>query len=149
MRFLLAGILALLPLNTQATSSVCMNIAKPGSCAETDLFNAELHVAPYGLADDLRLSDNPYSPASLTNFETLIGPYLYVQGREGIVLYDPLSSPTADVRNGELNRMGPLDNRKATGHSSTPSFSQIPTAPADWFRDTHSHSGGRDRGKSF
>jgi len=149
MRFLLAGILGLLPLNTQAASFDCANIVAPGSCAATDLSEEEPYVATHGLSDEVRPSGNPYSPASPTNFETLIGPYLYVQGREGIVLYDPRSSPTSDVRNGELNRMGPVDNRTATGHASTQRFSGMPTAPSDWLRDTPSHAVGRARGKSF
>ena len=149
MRFLLAGILALLLLNTQAASSDCTNIVEPDSCTTTDLSDAERQVAPHSLADELRLSGNPYSPASPTNFEPFTGPYLYVQGREGIVLHDPLSSPTADMRNVELDKMGLVDNRKATGHSSLQKFSQMPAAPADWFRDTHSHAVGRARGKAF
>ncbi len=149
MRFLLAGILGLLPLTAQAASFGCTNVVGPGSYAATDLSDEAPYVSPHGLSDEVRPSGNPYSPASPTNFETLSGPYLYVQGREGIVLYNPLSSPTADVRNRELSRMGPVDNHKATGHSSIQSFSGMPAAPADWLRDTHSHSVGRDFGKSF
>ncbi len=149
MRFLLAVILGLLPLNTQAASFDRTNILEPGSCAATDLSGEESYVAPHGLSDEVRRSWNPYRPASPTNFETLIGPYLSVQGREGVVLYSPLSSPTSDVRNGELSKMAPVDNRKATGHSSTQSFSGMPAAPADWLRDTHSHSVGRDFSKSL
>lgn len=106
MRFLLAGILALLPLNTQAASSDCMNIAEPGSCAEADLSNAELQVAPHSLADELRFSGNPYSPASPTNFEPFIGPYLSIQGQRSIILYDPRSPDTTTANDSGQDSFG-------------------------------------------
>jgi hypothetical protein len=106
MRFLLAGILAFLLLNTQAASSDCTNIVEPGSCAETDLSNAEPHVAPHSLADDLRLSGNPYSPASSTNFEPFIGPYLYIQGQRSIILYDPRSPDTTTANDSGQDSFG-------------------------------------------
>ncbi len=146
MRFLLAGIFTLLPLNTPSASFNCTNIVEPDSFAATDLSDAEPQVAPHGLPDSVHRSGNAYSPASLTTFETLIGPYpLYPKARG----YSPLSSPTSDVRNGELSRMGPVDNRKTTGHSSTQRFSDTPAAPDDWLRDTHSHCVDRNLGKSF
>ncbi len=149
MRFLLAGILGLLPLSTHTASPDCTNIVEPGSCAATDLCDAEAQVAPHTLPDWVRRSGDAYSPAPPTNFETLIGPYTYAQERDGIVLYSPLSLPTSDVCNCELSRMGPADNRKAPGHSSTQSFLGTPAAPADWFRDTHSHCVGRNFDKPF
>jgi hypothetical protein len=106
MRFLLAGILALLPLNTQAASSDCMNIAEPGSCAEADLSNAELQVDPHSLADDVSFSGNAYSPASPTNFEPFIGPYLSIQGQRSIILYDPRSPNTTTAKDSGQHSFG-------------------------------------------
>ena len=91
MRFFLAGILGLLPFTTHAESSDCPHIVEPDSAPATDCSIAESPVAPPSLEGEVWFSDNPYSPASPTNFEPFIGPYLFVQGREGIVLYIPLS----------------------------------------------------------
>ena len=74
MRILLAGILILLPLIAQAEPLDCLGV------------EIERCVDPSSLIE-LEVYQNPYSPASPTNFEALIGPYLYVQGRQGNVLY--------------------------------------------------------------
>ncbi|MGE0470130.1 MAG: hypothetical protein Nkreftii_001894 [Candidatus Nitrospira kreftii] len=87
MRFLLAGILGLLPLTIHAASPDCPHIVEPGSATATDRSTTESPVVSPSLEGEVRFSGNPYSPASPTNFEPLIGPYLYVQGQEGIVLY--------------------------------------------------------------
>lgn len=91
MRFLLAGILGLLPFTTHAASSDCPHIVEPGSATATDCSATESPVVSPSPEGEVWFSGNPYSPASPTNFELLIGPYLAVQGREGIVLYTPLS----------------------------------------------------------
>ncbi len=91
MRFFLAGILGLLPFTTHAASSDCPHLVEPGSATATDCSTTESPVAPPSLEGEVWFSGNPYDPASPTNFEPFIGPYLSVQGREGIVLYTPLS----------------------------------------------------------
>ena len=109
MRYLLAGILTLLPLAAQAESLVDTGADRAESPPLADLSDTTSRIS---LADVVGSSNNPYDPASPTNFETFIGPYLYVQGKTGVILYNPLSRGTADVTGG--GRRGLLDDRYPT-----------------------------------
>lgn len=127
MRFLLAGILGLLPLNTQAASYDSAHIGEPNSSAVTDPSDTRHPVEPPSLDDEVGLRVNPYSPLSPTNFEALGGPYLYVQGREGTILYDP-------------NLPNPTKVNDAAAVSSTESLSRIPLTTTGPHKDMY----GRD-----
>jgi hypothetical protein len=103
MRFLLAGILILLPHITHAESPNCTQVEASSSNRAADPSDAEHDAASHRFIE-FGLSLNPYRPASPTNFEVIIGPYLHVQGRQGIILYDTgsygaHSSLDADDRN--------------------------------------------------
>jgi hypothetical protein len=98
MRVLLAAILTFLPVVAQGKSFAGMGNDEPDSHLQTDLLPAD---QPGVLTDEFWLSGNPYSPASPTNFEAFLEPYLFVQGREGIMLYDPRSPSTFTVSDRE------------------------------------------------
>lgn len=84
-KLLLAGIFILLPHIAQAESLTCAHAEESSLAADPS--EAEHHANPHPFFE-LGLYPNPYSPASPTNFEALIGPYLYIQGQRDIVLYD-------------------------------------------------------------
>lgn len=137
MRLLLTGILAVFPLtihaellDTHRTSTSDPNFLADSADAwnEANPDNAIKELAPYG---------NPYAPASLTNFEALIGPYLYIQGRGNLILYDARSPSTYDVNHGKLDSLGSIDHRNSAGVSSTPSVSSIPAVTAGWYKETY------------
>lgn len=87
-KLLLAGIFILLPHIAQAESLTCAHAEESSLAADPS--EAEQYADPHGFIE-FGLSPNPYSPASPTNFEALIGPYLNVQGQRDIVLYDTRS----------------------------------------------------------
>ena len=76
MRFLLAGILVILPLATQAEPFAFMSAGHPDSQSVATSSDTEWSCdvsRPEGAGGSC---GNPYSPASPTNCEALIGPYL-------------------------------------------------------------------------
>ena len=95
-KLLLAGILILLPHIAQAESLTCAHAEESEPSLAADPFEAEHHADPHPFFEP-GLYPNPYSPASPTNFEALIGPYLYVQGQRDRVLYDARSNNLLDV----------------------------------------------------
>ena len=103
MRFLLAGIVALLPLNTHAESPGCAQAEESELSRAADPSNAEHHADPQSVIE-FGLNPNPYHPASPTNFEALLEPNLFVQGQQGLVLYDARSHNPVAVYDSEPDR---------------------------------------------
>lgn len=95
-KLLLAGIFSLLPLNVHAEPPGCTQAKESESSRAADPSAAEHHADPQSVFE-FGLNPNPYHPASPTNFEALIGPYLYVQGQRDRVLYDARSNNLLDV----------------------------------------------------
>jgi hypothetical protein len=137
MRFLLAGILAILPLTAQAESPVSTNAVESDADSVAPPSDTEYHCHPHNPIDEVRFCGNLYSPASPTNFEALIGPYLYVQGRGDIILYDPHLPSMFNVNEEGLHSLGSVHNRDLAGLSSRRGFSQMPTASPAWSTVTH------------
>ena len=63
------------------------------------------------------LSENPYHPSSATHFEVLVSQYLFVQGEEGIMLYDSFFPSRFDVTH--QDPYSSLTNRYVPSFSST------------------------------
>gem|GEM_PF-6039580 len=128
MRFLLAGILILLPHITQAESPNCTQVEESPSNRATDHSDAEDDADSHRFIG-FGLSLNPYSPASPTNFEALIGPYLYVQGHQSIVLYDNGSHGThSSLGADDRSWTDPL----TTGYAPVRDFSSIARKTTRW-----------------
>ena len=95
MRLLLVGILAFLPLTAQAE-----NIDNPGANESDpgpvfDPFSVKNLSDPNSVISEFGLYDNPYNPASATNFEAITALSSYDQARQSTTLYNPdwLSNP--------------------------------------------------------
>lgn len=90
MRLLLACILALLPLIAQAEYPDNLSTKELNPSPETDPFGAQSpDDADSTLTEWRGPYGNPYSPASLTNFEALPAPSLYNPGDLNTNLYSP------------------------------------------------------------
>jgi hypothetical protein len=137
MRFLLAGILAILPLTAQAESSVSTNAVESDADSVATPSDTEYYCHPHNPIDEVRFCSNPYSPASPTNFEALIGPYLYVQGRGDVILYDPRFPSMFDFKEEGLHSLGSVHNRDLAGLPSGRGFPRMPAATPAWSTVTH------------
>jgi len=141
MRFLLAVIFTVFPLTIHAqlldvphSSSSTPNVRADSADAwnEADMDNAINELSPYG---------NPYAPASPTNFEALIRPYLDLQGQQGILLHDP---DMFDVNAGGSDSPGSISHRYKSNASSPRSLTHVPSATTSSFKDpygSHNHNG--------
>jgi hypothetical protein len=125
MRFLLAGILVILPSIAQAQSLDCANLDQVEPCLKADSTDAELHGDPHSPIE-LGPYPNPYSPTSPTNFEAFLEPYLFVQGREGIILYAPRFPSRFDVSDQE--RDGSFNHQHVNSRLSMEHFTLTPAA---------------------
>lgn len=123
MRVLFAAILTFLPVVAQGKSLADMGSDEPGVRLQMDRLLAD---EPGVLTDEFGLSSNPYSPASPTNFEACIGPYLYIQGQQGSTLYDPLAPPSLAVQNSGRDHVRAFNDRSIVSHSSTQPVSPYP-----------------------
>jgi hypothetical protein len=141
MRFLLAGILAILPLTAQAESLVFMNAGESDSESVTTLSDTQQYCNSHSPEDEVAFCRNPYSPASPTNFLALIGPYIYVQGQRDIILYDPHFPVMFEVREGGTGKLDFTNDRYEAGVPTTRDSWRIPATTPDWPPYTY---GGRN-----
>jgi hypothetical protein len=89
MRLLLVGILAFLPLTAQAENIDNLSANESDPSPVVDPFIAKTPDYPDRVINGLGLYDNPYSPASATNFEAIPASSRYDQGRLSTNLYNP------------------------------------------------------------
>lgn len=129
MRFLLAGILVILPSIAQTRSLNCANLDQAELCLEADSADAEHHGDLHSPIE-LGPYPNPYSPASPTNSEAFLEPYLFVQGRGGIILYAPHFPGRFDVSKQE--RDGSFNHHHADSRFSMEHFTWTPAASVRW-----------------
>ena len=142
MRFLLAGILAILPLATPAESFASMNAGESDSESVAPSSDSEQYCDVYRPEDAGGSCRNPYSPASPTNFEALIGPYLQVQGRRDVMLYDSrFLNGMIDMREGGTSKLGTANDQYEDSISPMRNIWRMPGATPGWSIHTY---GGRN-----
>ncbi len=134
MRFLLAGILAILPLTAQAESLVFMNAGESDSESVAPLSDTEQYCDSHSPEDEVAFCRNPYSPASPTNFEALIGPSIHVQGRRDVMLYDPRFPGMVGASEGGAGKLGFTNDRydDDIGVSTARNVWRMPAAASGW-----------------
>ena len=132
MRFLLAGILAILPLTAQAESLVFMNDGEPDSEPVATLSDTENYCTSQSPEDEGGFCRNPYSRGSSTNFETLIGPSIHVQSPWGVILYDPRFLGIFEVNEAGAGKPGFTTDRYEAGGSTAKKFGRMAAATAGW-----------------
>ena len=141
MRLLLAGILTILLLTTQTESLAFMGISESDSESAATLSDTEQHCNVPAPEDDLGFCRNPYSPASPTNFLTLIGPYVYVQGQRDVILHDPRFPGIFEVHEGGAGKLDFPNDRYEAGVPIASDSWRIPAATPGWPPYTY---GGRN-----
>jgi len=141
MRFLLAGILTILPLTAQTESFAFMDIGDSDSESAATRPDTEQYCHLLGLEDELGFCRNPYSPASSTNFLALIGPYISVQERRDTILYEPRFHGLFEVREGGAGKLDFTNDQSEAGVPTARDAWQIPAATLDWPPYTY---GGRN-----
>ncbi len=116
MRLQLACILVLLPLTVQAETlgDRSTNEIDPNSVVRSDTEHAD---NPDNVLNESSPYGNPYSPSSATNFEALVTPSQYDQGRLSANPHEPewLNDPFG--RYGSLYSPGSLSDRQGFGSS--------------------------------
>lgn len=132
MRFLLAGILAILPLTAQTESLAFMDTGESDSESAATRPDTEQYCHLLGLEDELGFCRNPYSPASPTNFLALIGPYRYVQEQRDIILYSPRFPGMFAVREGGAGTRDFTNDRYEAGLPTASDSWRIPAATPIW-----------------
>ena len=132
MRFLLAGILAILPLTAQAESLAFMNAGEPDSEPVATLSDTENYCTSQSAEDEGGFCRNPYSPALPTNFEALFGPSIHVQGPWGVILYDPRFLGIFEVNKATGGKPGFTTDRYDAGGSTAKNLGRMPAAIAGW-----------------
>lgn len=140
MRFLLTVIFPVFPLASHAellyvlhSSPSAPNVRADSADAwnEADMDDALKELSPYG---------NPYAPASPTNLEALIGPYILVQGRRDVILYDPRFPDMFEESEGGAGRPGLTNDRYEVGVATARNAWRMPAATPGWSTQTY---GGR------
>lgn len=137
MRFLLAVILAILPLTAQTESLAFMDTGESDSESAATLSDTEQYCNLLNPEDELGFCRNPYSPASPTNFLAVIGPYSYVQEQRDIILYDPHFPDMFEVRKGEAGKLDFTNDRYEAGVPTTSDSWRIPAATPGWLPYTY------------
>ena len=132
MRFVLAGILAILPLTAQTESLAFMDIGESDSESAAPLANTEHECNVLGPEDEVGFCRSPYNPASPTNFLTLIGPYSDVQAQRDLVLHESRFPGLVEVPEGGAGKRDLTNDRYETGVSSTLDSWRIPATTPGW-----------------
>ena len=132
MRLLLAGILAILLLTAQTESLAFMDIGESDSESAATLSDTEQYCDLPGPEDELGFCRNPYSPASPTNFLTLIGPYVYVQGQRDAILHDHPFPGMFEVREGEAGKLDIPNDRYEADVPTAGDSRRIPVTTPGW-----------------
>jgi len=135
MRLLLASILPILLLTAQTESLAFMDTGESDSEPAATLSDTEQYCnlpGPEDDEDELGGCLNPYSPASPTNFLTLIGPYIYVQGQPDVILHGPPFPGMFEAREGGASKLDFPNDRYEVDVPTTGDSWRIPAATPGW-----------------